>query len=98
MLLGLPEFDVLRANTVAEACELLSRYGDQARVLAGGTDLLVKMKYKGTLPRYLINVKRIPGLDQIQYDADAGLRIGALATIQAIKDSALIAHKFPMLS
>jgi len=49
MLLGLPEFDVLRANTIAEACALLSKYGDEARVLAGGTDLLVKMKYKRTL-------------------------------------------------
>ena len=98
MLLGLPEFDVLRANTVAEACALLSKYGDKARVLAGGTDLLVKMKYKGMLPRYLINVKRIPNLDQIRYEGPAGLRIGALTTIQAIKDSSVIARNFPMLS
>jgi len=98
MLLGLPEFDVLRANTIAEACALLSKYGDEARVLAGGTDLLVKMKNKGTLPRYLINVKRIPDLDQIRYEGTAGLRIGALTTIQAIKDSSVIAHKFSMLS
>ena len=95
MLLGLPEFDILRANTVAEACSLLSQYGDDARVLAGGTDLLVKMKNKGMLPRYLINVKWIPELDQIRYDAQAGLRIGALTTIEAIKDSSVIAHKFP---
>lgn len=98
MLLGLPEFDVLRANTVSEACALLSKYGEQARVLAGGTDLLVKMKYKGMLPQYLINVKRIPDLDQIRYESPAGLRIGALTTIQAIKDSPVIAHKFPLLS
>jgi CO/xanthine dehydrogenase FAD-binding subunit len=98
MLLGLPEFDVLRANTIAEACALLSKYGDEARVLAGGTDLLVKMKNKATLPRYLINVKRIPNLDQIGYEEPAGLRIGALTTIQAIKDSSVIAHYFPMLS
>ena len=98
MLLGLPEFDVLRAKTIAEACALLSKYGDKARVLAGGTDLLVKMKYKGTLPKYLINVKKIPDLDQIRYEGPAGLRIGALTTIQAIKDSSVIAHKFPMLS
>ena len=98
MLLGLPEFDVLRANTVAEACSLLSKYGDEARVLAGGTDLLVKMKYKGTLPRYLINVKRIPDLDHIRYEEPAGLRIGALTTIQTIKDSSVIARKLPLLS
>lgn len=98
MLLGLPEFDILTANTVAETCSLLSQYGENARVLAGGTDLLVKMKYKGILPRYLINVKRIPDLDQIHYDAQAGLRIGALTTIETIKDSPVIAHKFPPIS
>ena len=97
MLLGLPEFDILMANTVAEACSLLSQYGENARVLAGGTDLLVKMKNKGVLPRYLINIKRIPDLDQIRYDETAGLRIGALTTIESIRDSPVIAHKFPLL-
>lgn len=97
MLLGLPEFDLLSADTVAETCSLLSHYGADASILAGGTDLLVKMKYKRVLPRYLINVKRIPDLDQIRSDGKDDLRIGTLTTIQAIKDSPLVARRCPLL-
>jgi CO/xanthine dehydrogenase FAD-binding subunit len=95
--LGLPDFDVLFADTVEGACSLLSKHGTKAELLAGGTDLLVKMKLRNRMPRYLINVKRIPGLDQIHYGGD-GLRIGALTTIQAIQDSEVVGRKFPMLS
>jgi aerobic carbon-monoxide dehydrogenase medium subunit len=98
MLLGLPEFDIFTAETLCDARSLLAKYGQDARVLAGGTDLLVKMKNRGTLPRYLINLKRVPGLEEIQYDEKVGLRIGALTTIEAIKDSPLIAQKFPVLA
>lgn len=97
MQLGLPDFDVLFTDTVEGACSLLSEHGAEAELLAGGTDLLVKMKLRNRMPRFLINVKRIPGLDQIHYGED-GLRIGALTTIQAIQDSEVIGRKFPMLS
>jgi carbon-monoxide dehydrogenase medium subunit len=97
VLLLLPDFDIASAHTVAEACDLLHRHGGDASVIAGGTDLLVKMKYKRTLPRYLVNVKGIPDLDQIQADGNQSLRIGALATMQSIKDSPIIARELPLL-
>lgn len=97
MQLGLPDFDVLFADTVEGACSLLSRHGAEAELLAGGTDLLVKMKLKNRMPRYLIHVKGIPGLDRIDY-GDDGLRIGALTTVQAIQDSEVVGGTFPMLS
>jgi carbon-monoxide dehydrogenase medium subunit len=98
VLLVLPEFDIRAADTVEETCSLLHRHAGDAQILAGGTDLLVKMKHRRTMPRHLINIKRIPDLDRIRYDGQAGLRIGALTTIQAIKDSAVIAKKFPLLN
>jgi carbon-monoxide dehydrogenase medium subunit len=98
VLLSLSDFDLVSANTVAEACSLLQRYGAEARIFAGGTDLLVKMKHKRLAPRVLINIKAIPGLDQIRYDASDGLVIGALATIQSIKDSPVIGQEFPLLA
>src|SRR5262249_43929534 len=70
----------------------------EARVLAGGTDLLVKMKNRGVLPRYLINIKRVPDLNRISFEKQAGLRIGALATIEAIKDSPVVAQRCPLLA
>ncbi len=98
MLLGLPEFEMFFPRTVEEACSLLSKYGEDAQLLAGGTDLFVKMKQRRLVSRILFNLKRIPALDQIRYDADQGLTIGALTTIQSIRDSDIISKKFRVIS
>lgn len=98
MLLGLPEFEMFFPRSVEETCALLAKHGDVAQIVAGGTDLFVKMKQRRFVPSVLINIKRISGLEQIRYDASEGLHIGPLTTIQAIRDSALIAKQFPVLS
>jgi carbon-monoxide dehydrogenase medium subunit len=98
VLLGLPEFEMFFPRTIEEAGSLLSKYGEDAQLLAGGTDLFVKMKQRRSVPRILINIKKIPALDQIHCDADEGLRIGALTTIQSIRDSDIISKKFRVLS
>ena len=98
MLLSLPDFDAVSTDTVEETCSLLHRYGEEAKVLAGGTDLLVKMKHRRVVPRCLINIKRIPDLDGIRHRNGEGLRIGALATIQSIKDSPIVSKKFSLLN
>ena len=97
MLLGLPEFELLSVDTVEETCTLLSRHGAEAMVFAGGTDLLVKMKHRRTIPRRLVNIKGIPDLNRIGHDERNCLRIGALTTIQAIEASSVIGKKFPAL-
>lgn len=97
MLLGLPEFDILFPGTVEEACSLLSRYGEEAQILAGGTDLFVKMKQRREVPRVLINIKRIPALDGIGLEGQGGVRIGALATMQSLRDSALVGQRLAVL-
>lgn len=97
MLLGLPEFELLSTDTVEETCTLLARHGAEAMVFAGGTDLLVKMKHRRMIPMRLINIKRIPNLNQIRHDEQDGLRIGALTTIQAIEASSAVGKKFPAL-
>lgn len=98
MLVTLPQFDYFSCKTIEEACSLLLKYKGEAQVLAGGTDLLVKMKHKKMLPRYLINIKKIPDLSYIHYDDHGGLRLGALTTMQAIKNSPLITKKFLVLN
>lgn len=97
MQLVLPDFEVLAADSVETACSMLRAHQGTAQFLAGGTDLLVKMKLRKLMPRYLINVKGIPGLDLIHCNGD-GLRIGALTTIQAIQSSKTIEREIPMLS
>jgi carbon-monoxide dehydrogenase medium subunit len=94
VLLGLPEFEFHSSDTLEEASALLSKYGADARLLAGGTDLLILMKHRKEVPRHLINIKRIPGLDLIRDDQGRGLRIGALATARAIMDAPAIGKTF----
>ncbi len=91
-------FDYLMPKTVREACSLLSRYKEKARVVAGGTDLLVLIKNRQIAPQYVINLKTIPDLDYIKYIDGEGLRIGVLATMHDIENSPIIRERFPILA
>jgi carbon-monoxide dehydrogenase medium subunit len=93
----LPKFEYLDPKTIEEACSLLSQHGDKARLIAGGTDLLIIMKHKEVTPEYLVGLKGIPNLDSIDAD-DEGVRIGALATLRSIGDSAVVRERFPFLA
>jgi carbon-monoxide dehydrogenase medium subunit len=97
MLLNLPQFEYISAGTVGEACSFLSSFKGEARVLAGGTDILVKMKQRRATPGKLVNIKKIPGLDHIDFDEKEGLRIGALATVDSIARSTFVMRQFPAL-
>ena len=94
----LPRFEYLAPKTVAEACSLLSQYGKAAQIIAGGTDLLVKMKDKELAPQYVVGLKGIANLDYIDYNDRDGLRIGALTTNESISGSAVIKDRFGLLS
>ena len=94
----LPQFNYLVPKSVEEACAMLSLHGKDAYALAGGTDLLVKMKQRRLVPAYVVNLKTIPGLDYIRYDERDGLRLGALTTIQSIKNSTVIRRNFRVLN
>ena len=71
-------------RSVEETCELLQNYGTEAKVLAGGTDLIVKFRSGSLQPQHVVNIKKIPGLREISYQAD-GLHIGAAATMNAVE-------------
>lgn len=78
--------------------KLLGNHGKEAKVLAGGTDLLVGMKEKGLSPGYVIDIKGIKGLDGISYDRKEGLRIGTLATMNEVSGSSCVREHYPFLS
>ena len=90
-------FDYFSPSTVEEASQLLTRYGEEAKLMAGGTDLLVGMKNMEVNPKYVIDLKRVPGLNRIDYDG-GHLRIGALTTIHEIEVSPLIKKDFGILA
>lgn len=91
-------FDYLEPATLEEAVSLLSKYNGKAKVIAGGTDLLVQIRAKSIAPEFVIDIGYIPGLDYIKYDATRGLSIGALTPIRAIELSDDIRQRYPILS
>lgn len=90
-------FEYLEPSTVAEACELLQRYGGEARVYAGGAYLSIVMKQGFLEPKALVNIKKIGELRGIHFDPAEGLTIGALVTHHEIETSEVIREKFPIL-
>jgi aerobic carbon-monoxide dehydrogenase medium subunit len=90
-------FDYLEPTTVAEACSLLKQHGSEAKVFAGGSHLTILMKQGLLEPKSLVNIKKIPELKGIRYDAKEGLIIGALVTHRELETSALVKEKFPVL-
>ena len=80
-------FEYFEPETVADVCSLLARHGSACKILAGGTDLLVRMKQGTIVPKCVVNIKRIPGLDGIEKDQNGKLRIGALTSIRTLERS-----------
>ncbi len=80
-------FDYRKVSTLEEAFRLLDEYGPRAGILAGGTDLLNRIRRRSLNPALLIDLKGVPDLDAIQYEPEAGLRIGALASIHSLEAS-----------
>lgn len=93
----LSRFEIHQPATAQEASELLTSYGDDASIYAGGTELLLAMRHKALNYRHLVDVKVIPGLDSIELRGGV-LEIGAAATHRSIERSALVREKQPVLA
>lgn len=90
-------FEYLEPLSIEEAVSLLKKYGNKARVLAGGTDLVPLMKEKTVRPECVISIGRIAGLDYIRFDGEKGLRIGALTTLRSIEQSPQLQPKYGLI-
>jgi carbon-monoxide dehydrogenase medium subunit len=90
----IPEFEYLSPQSLPEACALLAQYGDRAKVLAGGSDLLVKMKDGLMKPAYLVSLKNLDDLKAIRYHKGTGVIIGALATHNEVMTSSILQEKY----
>ena len=91
------QFEYYAPGTLDEAVGLLEKYGEEAQILAGGTDLIPHMKQRKAEPKHVVNIKKIPGLACIE-ETTEGIKIGALAKLRAVELSPLIREKLPMLS
>jgi len=83
-------------TSIAEATALLSRLGDDAKILSGGQSLIPLMKLRLGSPPHVVDINRIPGLDEV---AESGgfLRIGALVRESDLEESDVVRARYPLL-
>lgn len=91
-----PKFEYLRAGSVGDAVAALSRFGEGARILAGGQSLVPMMNLRLARPTHLVDITRIPGLDRIDEHAD-GVTIGAAARYSDVEGSNIVKRVCPLL-
>ena len=91
-------FEYFKPESLDEALEILGHYGESARILAGGTDLLVSLKHrKGPSPDAVVDLKGIASLNHFTWTEGGGFRAGALFTVAAIARNAEIHERLEML-
>jgi carbon-monoxide dehydrogenase medium subunit len=90
-------FEYHRPTSLAETFDLLDRYGDDGRILAGGQSLVPVLNMRLATPRAVIDINRLPGLDTIRVTPE-GLVIGALARQEAVERSPLVREHAPLLA
>lgn len=91
-------FEYSEPASLDEASALLQQSSGQASLMAGGTDLMVQMKEHVRSPSRVINIKKIPGLDDFEYSPERGLRIGALITTREIETSEIAQRHYASLA
>lgn len=89
-------FDYVRAENIAHAVEALASAGGDGKVLAGGQSLMPMMNFRLVKPSVLVDINRIPGLDEIAL-ADGTLRLGALVRHRMTAEDALVTRHIPVL-
>lgn len=91
------KFDYLEPESLDEALALLERHGDDARVIAGGTALIIWMRQRLLMPKIVISLAKIPDFGAISFNERDGLRIGAAASHRDIEISPTVKQHYPLL-
>ena len=89
--------DYASPASLSEALDILAKDGERTRALAGGTDILVQLRARRRQPDILLDVKSIPELNELSYDAGSGLTIGAAVECYKIYDDAAVKEHYPAL-
>jgi carbon-monoxide dehydrogenase medium subunit len=96
-MMPLRKFTIHQPKTVGEASEMLAEFGDNGRLYAGGTELLLAMKHDLLRYQHLVDVKTIPELNKIELKNGA-VMIGSTATHRAIERSAIVRQNLPVFA
>ncbi|MBI3039890.1 xanthine dehydrogenase family protein subunit M [bacterium] len=93
----LQEFAYISPNNSKELCEILKKHQRRAKILAGGTDLLVDIRAGKNVPSFLVDLKNIPELKKIELTKE-GLSIGAAVTCSEVINNGLVQKQFPLIA
>jgi CO/xanthine dehydrogenase FAD-binding subunit len=91
------DLQYLRPKTLKEALDLLDKYGKEAKILAGGTDIIIALKDKAIICKYIIDIKGIKDMQSITYSEEDGLSIGASVSLNEIIESKEIKSSYNIL-
>ncbi len=95
---GLPEFDYVKPITLEEASAFLAQHAGEARAFSGGTDTFVRMRDGAWQHKYLVDVKGLPGLNDLKFDRASGLTVGAAVNMNRLIASPEVNKHYPVLA
>ncbi len=95
---GLPDFEYIRPESLPEASRFLAAHAGEARPMMGGTDVFVRMRDGVWNDKFLVDVKRLGQMSQIDYDPSAGLVIGAAVNMNRVIAFPAVREHYPVLA
>jgi CO/xanthine dehydrogenase FAD-binding subunit len=95
---ALPEFEYIRPQTLVEASEFLARNPERARPFLGGTDIFVRMRDGFLTPEFLVDVKSLNGTNDLRFDPQSGLTIGAAVNMNRVIASPEVQVHYSLLA
>ena len=94
----LPKFDYFAPQTLQETFELLEKHGKDAKLLAGGTDLIVSLRAREQRPKSLIDIKGVKELHELSFDEKRGLTVGAAVNLNKLIHYDAVSKNYPLLN
>ena len=94
----LPVFEYIRPASLSEASQFLAGHPGEARPLMGGTDVFVRMRDGIWTEKYLVDVKKLEGVGELNFDPQAGLTVGAAVNMNQLIASPEVQQHYPLLA
>ncbi len=94
----LPEFELIQPRSLQEACSILGEHDGKATLLAGGTALMVGLRYRLRKPAVVIDLKGLTALDYVGRNGSGGLAIGSMVTLETLEKSPVVLNECFLLA
>ncbi len=96
--MNLPQFEFIQPHSLQEACSILGEHEGKAVLLAGGTALMVSLRYRLSKPAAVIGLKGLTALDYVSRNENGGLAIGSMTTLETLEKSPLVSRECALLA